>query len=328
LWLTSPRVLPIIMLVVIPVIATALGITLSTFVPFIVSNVGGFPYAFSYVYIISVSSIVYALYPIKFYHLERRGFLNLLGEHTCIKKILYFEIPILITLISIFIILSIAAQSGSGPISEGINKLFSFVGEPLLSGYSIKLTFPYTSQRGVDIVSGEEVLSVGLNGLTINLTFSVTAGIIWMVLFAARKELTYFCARTLFQNITEEMEVSRKAEYLVKAIKLYDKYLRKTLNLEINNAKNIYSKFLSDPKLNENELIQKISKSFDSNNKLKPIKTLSEIMNIKETETFLVDEPIGKKIKDMAIFFATIIPVAVTIIQLLLQTSTSTNPPK
>jgi hypothetical protein len=42
-------------------------------------------------------------------------------------------------------------------------------------------------------------------------------------------------------------------------------------------------------------------------------------MNVKETETFLVDESIGKRMRDMAIFFATIIPVAITVIQLLLQ---------
>ena len=36
-------------------------------------------------------------------------------------------------------------------------------------------------------------------------------------------------------------------------------------------------------------------------------------------QTFLIEETIGKRMKDMAIFFATIIPVAIAIIQLLLQ---------
>lgn len=38
-----------------------------------------------------------------------------------------------------------------------------------------------------------------------------------------------------------------------------------------------------------------------------------------DKETFLVEESIGKRLKDMAIFFATIIPVAIAVIQLLLQ---------
>jgi hypothetical protein len=100
---------------------------------------------------------------------------------------------------------------------------------------------------------------------------------------------------------------------------LYDRYLRKTLNLEINNAKKIYSKILSDPNLNEGESMRMISESFDSNNKFEPIKILSKILNVKNPDTFLVDESIGMRIKDMAIFFATIIPVAVAVIQLLLQ---------
>ena len=123
----------------------------------------------------------------------------------------------------------------------------------------------------------------------------------------------------LFQTATDEKEGSKKAGYLINATKIYDKYLRRTLNLEMNDAKKIYSKILSDPNFNKNESMRLISESFDSNDKLEPIKCFSKILDIKETDTFLVDESIGKKIKDMAIFFATIIPVTVTVIQFLLQ---------
>jgi hypothetical protein len=89
--------------------------------------------------------------------------------------------------------------------------------------------------------------------------------------------------------------------------------------LKLTMAKRFYSKILSDSNLNKNESIQLISKSFDSRDRLEPIKCLSKIVNVKDTDAFLVDESIGKKLKDMAIFFATIIPVAITVIQLLLQ---------
>jgi hypothetical protein len=140
-----------------------------------------------------------------------------------------------------------------------------------------------------------------------------------MILVTVRKELGYYFAKLLFQTTIHEKEESKKAEYLIKATKLYDKYLRRTLNLEINNAKKIYSKILADPNLNKDESMRQISESFESNDKLEPIKSLSKVLNIKDTDTFLVDESIGKKIKDMAIFFATIIPVTVTVIQFLLQ---------
>ena len=146
------------------------------------------------------------------------------------------------------------------------------------------------------------------------------SGIIWMILVAARKELGYFFAKSLFQTITRQEEESKKAQYLIKATKIYDKYLRRTLNLEINNTKKIYSKVLSDPNLNKNESMRLISESFESNDKLEPIKVLSKIAYVEDDkDTFLVDESLGKRLKDMAIFYATIIPVAIAIIQLMLQ---------
>ena len=48
--------------------------------------------------------------------------------------------------------------------------------------------------------------------------------------------------KSLFQTITRQTEESKKMQDLIKATKTYDKYLRRTLNLEINSAKKIYSK--------------------------------------------------------------------------------------
>jgi len=148
-----------------------------------------------------------------------------------------------------------------------------------------------------------------------NLGFSVTAGIIWMILVTARKELRYHFAKVLFQSATHEREGSKKAQYFVKAVKAYDKYLRGTLNLEINNTKKIHSKIIADPDSNKNESIRLISESFESNDKVEPIKTLSKLTFEKDdNDTFLVEESIRMRIKDEAIFFATIIPVAIAVI--------------
>jgi hypothetical protein len=53
--------------------------------------------------------------------------------------------------------------------------------------------------------------------------------------------------------------------------------------------------------------MQSIMASFESDeDKLKPVKFFSRMLNIERTEEFLVDESFGQKLKDMAIFFATI----------------------
>ena len=133
-------------------------------------------------------------------------------------------------------------------------------------------------------------------------------------------EQTYYLAKSLFETAVKEKEESKKAQYFVKAIKIYDKYLRRTLNLEIKDTKRVYSKILTDSNVNRNTSIQEIFDSFGGSDKLAPINCLSKIAHIKDDkDTFLVEESIGKRIKDMAIFFATIIPVAVAVIQLLLQ---------
>jgi hypothetical protein len=319
MWLTSPKVLPIIMLVVLPLSATILGITLSTLVPVSLSEVGQFTYVSSYIYLISIGGLFYAIYPVTFRNIKRRGFSNLLIENACVKKILYFEIPILV--IVIFLVTLFLYAEFDSPFVQVVLDFSRTIGKSF-SGYNTTAIKTSATSATDDskpfLISSNYIATIIFQGLMTNLGFSVTGGIIWMVLVSARKELGYFFAKTLFQTSTHVKDESKKAEYFIKATKLYDKYLRRTLNLEINDAKRIYSKILSDSNLNENESFQLISNSFDSNNKLEPIRTISKIMNVKETETFLVDESIGKRLKDMAIFFATIIPVAVAVIQLLL----------
>ena len=307
------------MLVVIPFSLTVVAPVISSLSPIVVSNLIGFPYWFSYIYLISISSLVYALYPFKFSTIERRGISNLLIEHSCIKKILYVEVPILIALIAFFSLTSLVSYYDyNNYYSIQLTGYINEIGEPI-GEYNITLCCFGEPPLSDASLSGGNILRITLNGLMINLGFSVTAGIIWMILVAARKELGYYFAKLLFQTTIHEKEESKKAEYFVKGTRIYDKFLRRTLNLEINNSKKIYSKILSDPDLNKNESMQLISDSFESKDKYEPIKSLSKILNVKNYSTFLVDESIGKKIKDMAIFFATIIPVAVTVIQLLLQ---------
>jgi hypothetical protein len=71
MWITSSRVLPITMLVVIPFSITILAISLSDIVPvtqvqFTQPEFEAFFYVFSYLSLVSASSLVYALYFIKF----------------------------------------------------------------------------------------------------------------------------------------------------------------------------------------------------------------------------------------------------------------------
>jgi hypothetical protein len=100
MWLLSPRILPVSMLVMIPISTSILSIVFSYFIPFFIAwsffGPARLVTAYSYLYIASAITILYALYPIKLCYIKKRGFTELLTEYGYIKKVLYFEIPILI----------------------------------------------------------------------------------------------------------------------------------------------------------------------------------------------------------------------------------------
>jgi hypothetical protein len=194
-------------------------------------------------------------------------------------------------------------------------KIILYIEIPLLVFATVIKAATFIELLSID----NNTLILLINGLIVNLGISVTAGIIYIILQAVRVDLRYYFAKACFEAIpTVELE-TRKANYLIKGIKFYDKYLRRTLNLQINDVKRIYSKILSDSNIDKNETMQLIVNNFNSDDKLKPLKFLSRISNIQESEKFLIDESLGQKIKDMAAFFATTIPIAIAIIQLFLQ---------
>lgn len=74
-----------------------------------------------------------------------------------------------------------------------------------------------------------------------------------------------------------------------------------------------------DSSINRDKAIESLSTAFENDNdKLKPVKRLSKTANIQETKNFLVEQSMLDRITDLGIFFATIIPVAIALIQLLL----------
>ena len=78
------------------------------------------------------------------------------------------------------------------------------------------------------------------------------------------------------------------------------------------------SKILSDPKVDKTTAILSIFKAFESNEKLKPVSCIAGILNIQETEKFLVKERLGVKIKNVGTYVvASIIPAVISVMQLL-----------
>ncbi len=127
----------------------------------------------------------------------------------------------------------------------------------------------------------------------------------------------FYYARGCFHLMSKETDETNKMNYFIMALNSYNKYLKRNLKLHISNINNIYSKIISDSIVDKYELIKSISTAFESNDKLKPIKYISAFLDAKNTEQFLTKEPLGDKIKEWGTFLAVIIPIMISIIQLL-----------
>lgn len=133
-----------------------------------------------------------------------------------------------------------------------------------------------------------------------------------------RKEFEFYFAKAYIKVASDDENETKKAKYFMKGIKFYDRYLRRNFNLQINDINEIYNRFIFDSNIDNNEKIKLLSLAFENENDgLKPVKCLLEIGKVEDTRKFLVEESISKRIKDLMIFFATIITVAIAILTFL-----------
>ena len=211
--------------------------------------------------------------------------MNVIAEYEFVKRILYIEIPVLITLNVLVYLLYLLVPS----------------------------TFFYNYLLIPDFLLYDALLSPAQNMLL----FSVTAGLIWFFYQSRRREFKYYLAKTYIKKISENRGEAEQIRYLIHGLNSYNKYLLRNLKLQINDIKKIYSKILSDSNNDINDSIKKISDSFKHDNKLSPIKTLAIIAN-KEPDQFLAKESAGEKLRTWGSFAATVIPVALSILAAIL----------
>jgi hypothetical protein len=164
---------------------------------------------------------------------------------------------------------------------------------------------------------GDPVLSYLLVSIMAATFFIVGSALLKIILLIGRKEFRFYFAKILFRVISKEEDEAKKIRYLVKALNSYNKYIRRTLALEINDLKKIYSKILSDPTLDKSHSIEELSKAFEDRDKFKTIKCLSKLLKDVDTEHFLAREPVGKKLEDWATILGTMVSTVAAIIGVL-----------
>lgn len=84
----------------------------------------------------------------------------------------------------------------------------------------------------------------------------------------------------------------------MKGVKLYDRYLRRIFNLQLNDINQVYNRFIFDSNIDNKQVTDSLSLTFENENDgLKPVKCLLEIVKVEDTKGFLIEESILKRTK-------------------------------
>jgi hypothetical protein len=153
-----------------------------------------------------VMLILYPLYPSAF-SLEkffiRRNPKSAIIEYEMPKKIVYTLFPLFIFAFVYLI---------GGTVKENpLRFVIKFLGDPIVSSLFVTI---------IDVTF-----------------FVVGSALLKIILLIARKEFRFYFAKVLFRVISKKEDESDEIRYLVKALNSYNKYIRRTLGLEINDLK-------------------------------------------------------------------------------------------
>jgi hypothetical protein len=318
-WLSSGPVLTILALIVLPLIVVLSQVHYNQMNLFFSENsqYKGLEYertATAYInYIIQgifiVSLFFYPPFPAPYSsekYFKRRGFQAAVIDYEYVKKILYIAVPL-------FIFLTIIPN-------------IQYEIQTVLRNYSVPINLKVELQQPAYKL---------MQAVTF---FIVLAGLLKIIFALARKKFRLYFAMGCFEIVKNakpgKKDEVQKMSYVIKGLHSYNLYLRRYLNLEINNIKSLYSKMSRAPIDQNRKVIDRISEIFIysclENDTLEPIRYLYKFskgvpMEEKEsipteekesipTEEFLTSQPIFNKVKDLAAFAAVIIPLAISMI--------------
>lgn len=136
-----------------------------------------------------------------------------------------------------------------------------------------------------------------------------------LLLQHGRKKFNLYYAKGCFKIVSKETadEVER-AKYFAIGLTWYNRFLKKNINLQINDVMKIYSKIITHSPLDTNKALISISQSFDSEDGLKPLRYLSAFFPDTEVGQILTKETLRMRIKESSDLVIPIITVIITVI--------------
>jgi hypothetical protein len=217
--------------------------------------------------ILVVMLILYPLYPFIpsiENHLSKRNLKSALIEYQVLKKIVYALLPIFFFAVALRIYSDITQD-----------KLLIEQQQLLYSGQTLESALFLSILPAVFLV----LASASLRIVPLNRS----------------KAFNFYQARQSFRALSRVEDDVERVKYLIEGLSFYNKYIRRTLRLQINDPKIIYSYIIADATVDKNRSMNELSQAFEDNDKLKPIRCLPRLFNITDPEHFLVKESVQNK---------------------------------
>jgi hypothetical protein len=238
--------------------------------------------------IFAVMLILYPIYPIIFSiekHFNKRNPKSAIREYHILKKITYALLPLFFFAVALTISLRIIPDTNVNPID---NLISQSIRDPIL----IQL---FISTLG-------------------SVIFLIASTLLRIILLNSSKDFKFFLARLSFRAMKTVQDDVERVKYLIEGLSSYNKYIRRNLGLQFNDLKIIYSKLILDSNLNRIGSMKELSQAFEDNDKLKSIRCLTALLNVEDTEHFLVKEPLGKKLENWGSILGTLVSMIAAVI--------------
>src|SRR5829696_1684859 len=219
--------------------------------------------------IFAIMLILYPVYPFIFSienHLNQRNPKSAVVEYQALKKIVYALLPIFLFAIALIISSAISPDT---PLTDLVQSL---------------LEDPIHQSIFSSIIAA--------------IFFAVASALLRIILLNGNKHFKFYLARLSFRAMSGMEDDLERMNYLIEGFNFYNKYIRSTLGLQINDLKRIYSRIIADDELEKNHLMEKLCQAFEDCDKLKPIRSLTGLFEVSDPAGFLVKEPIARRLED------------------------------
>lgn len=233
--------------------------------------------------IVIMMLILYPIYPHIFSlenHLSKRNAKSALSEYETLRRIVYALLPLFFFTVALAISIRVFPQNN--PLAALVQSLDPFSQSLLLS-------------------------------ILIAIFFTVGSALLRIILLNTSIYFKFYLARLSFRALSGENDNTKRIKYLIKGLSYYNEFIRRTLGLQINNLKVIYSKVILGT-VSKDRSVKELCLTFEDNDKLKPIRFLTEFFDIKDPEYFLAKESIGKKLEQWISILGAFVSIIATII--------------